>query len=66
MPDDELRKLRHDIRGRLHNLGMCIAALSTPMDREDRLAFVNDIIAICDQIPPLVERLLTMFPDESV
>lgn len=65
MPEEELRKLRHDIRGRLHNMGMCVAALSTPMSKEDQLAFVNDIIVLTDQIPPLLERLLAMFPGEE-
>jgi hypothetical protein len=65
MAEEELRKLRHDIRGRLHNLGMCVAALNTPMSKEDQLGFVDDIIHLTEQIPPLVDHLLAMFPAEE-
>jgi hypothetical protein len=65
MADDELRMLRHDVRGRLHNMGMCVAALNTPMSKEDQVSFVDDVIALADQIPPLLDRLLALFPAEE-
>ncbi|MCC6424340.1 MAG: hypothetical protein IT447_12760 [Phycisphaerales bacterium] len=51
------RKLRHDIRGRINALNLCVAALETPMKPAEAEEFLADIIQVCDSMVDLMEQL---------
>jgi nitrogen-specific signal transduction histidine kinase len=59
MPEqDPLRKLRHDIRGRLNALKLCTAVLETDgVDTNETLEFIEDIIKTTDKLTRLIDEL---------
>ena len=52
-----LRKLHHDIRGRMNAIKLCMAALDTPMETSEAMEFLADIEMVCDTMDELVRRL---------
>lgn len=57
LPPPDVRKLRHDLRGCMHRMALCLSALETPLSREDYLAFVEDIAAAAEEMGELLDRL---------
>lgn len=55
--NDPMRKLRHDIRGRVNALNLCVAALDTPMEAPEADEFLADIIQMCDAMIDLMRQL---------
>jgi len=55
--NDLMRKLRHDIRGRLNALNLCVAALGTPMEAAEAGEFLADIMQMCDSMIDLMNQL---------
>ena len=55
--NDPKRKLRHDIRGRLNALNLCVAVLETPMEAAEADEFLVDIIQMCDSMIDLMNQL---------
>ena len=55
--DDPLSKVRHDARGSLHSMKLCVAALDVPSTLEESLAFVEDVIASSDKLAELMLQL---------
>lgn len=60
-----IRKLRHDIRGCMHGIALCTAALETPMDLSERAEFLQDIVNATDQMDQLLVRWAELFPDDE-
>ena len=61
----EVRKVCHDIRGCMQGLRLCLSALETPMTTDERLEFLQDIVAATDRMTGLIDRLDQFVPDES-
>jgi nitrogen-specific signal transduction histidine kinase len=57
---DDLRSLRHDIRGRMNALILCATALDGSMPREEALEFLTHIEQTADKLIALVDRLEAM------
>ena len=51
------RQLRHDMRGRMNALKLCVAALDVDCTREESLEFLGDIEAMCDKIISLMDEI---------
>lgn len=62
MTEDPLRRIRHDIRGRLNALRLCVAVLETPLESEEVQEFIADILQTCDSLADLVDELLLITP----
>lgn len=57
MTEDPVRRLRHDIRGRLNALKLCVAALDTPIETDEAVEFLGDIAGLCDSTVELLDEL---------
>jgi hypothetical protein len=64
MSDPE-RDLRHDIRGRLNAMKLCVAALDTPMDAAEAVEFLDDIQRMCDRVSELLDDLDQVRPSDE-
>jgi len=51
------RDLRHDLRGRMNGLKLCVAALESGCTPAETLEFLADIDTLCDKITSLLDRL---------
>lgn len=58
-PDKE-RRLRHDIRGCIHGMLLLLAAMETPMTKEEKLEFLGDFIGSADKMGELMDELEAM------
>ena len=55
--DDPLREVRHDARGALHSIKLCVAALKMECSLEEETAFIDDIIHSSDNMVELMDKL---------
>jgi hypothetical protein len=53
---DRLAALRHDMRGTLNALKLCISAFDMPMDASEKLEFLSDIESSADKLAGLVDE----------
>lgn len=60
IPDQDVRKLRHDIRGCMHGLQLCLSALETPLSKEDQAEFLGDIMRATERMDELLAKLETL------
>lgn len=56
MDDQSRRQLLHDIRGRMNGLQLCVAALESSPDRDERIEFLDDIEKLCDKMDRLMHK----------
>jgi hypothetical protein len=61
MEDDELRHARHNLRGRLNALKLCISALEILESREERLEFLDLIETAADRLLPSLDELEAVY-----
>jgi hypothetical protein len=54
---DSVRDLRHDIRGRINAMKLCVAALDTPMEHSEAVEFLDDVVRMCDKVASLFDEL---------
>ena len=54
---EKIRRLRHDIRGCMHGLMLCLAALETPMSDEEKAEFLGDVANATDRMTALMDQL---------
>lgn len=57
MNEQEGRKLRHDIRGCMHGLQLCLSALETPLGWDEAPLFLDDVIKAATRMDNLMEQL---------
>jgi len=62
---DSLASLRHDIRGTLNALKLCISAFEMPLEPSEKLEFLADIEASSDKLAGLVEEIDSVMASES-
>ncbi len=55
--EENLRQLRHDLRGRANALVLCAAALSLASDDQERLEFVSEVELAADKLIVVLDRL---------
>jgi len=55
--DDPLRQVKHDARGALHSIKLCVAALKMQCSPEEEMAFVEDVIECSDKLGDLMTKL---------
>lgn len=65
MNEDPVRRLRHDIRGQLNALKLCVAALDTPIEADEAVEFLDDISRLCDTTGYLLDDLERLLPQTS-
>jgi hypothetical protein len=53
---DRLAALRHDMRGTLNALKLCISAFDMPLDASEKLEFLSDIESSADKLAGMVEE----------
>jgi hypothetical protein len=63
--NDPVRELRHDIRGRLNAMKLCVAALGTPMERSEAVEFLGDVEQLCDTVTELLDALDNVQPEQE-
>jgi hypothetical protein len=51
------RELRHDLRGRMNGLKLCVAALESGCTPAETLEFLGDIDTLCDKITVVLDKL---------
>jgi len=51
------RELRHDLRGRMNGLKLCVAALESGCTLKESLEFLADIDTLCDKIAILLDQV---------
>ena len=61
---DSLASLRHDIRGTLNALKLCISAFEMPLDPSEKLEFLADIETSADKLAGLVEEIDAVIASE--
>jgi hypothetical protein len=61
---ESLASLRHDIRGTLNALKLCISAFDMPLETSEKLEFLADIQTSAEKLASLVEALETMASTE--
>jgi hypothetical protein len=54
---DSLASVRHDIRGTLNALKLCISAFDMPLETSEKLEFLSDIELSADKLAGLVGEL---------
>jgi hypothetical protein len=59
---DSLSSLRHDIRGTLNALKLCISAFDMPLETSEKLEFLSDIEASAEKLEGLVAALESPVP----
>jgi hypothetical protein len=52
-----LAAVRHDIRGTLNALKLCISAFDMPLEASEKLEFLSDVESSADKLSGLVEEL---------
>jgi len=62
--EQNLRQLRHDLRGRANALVLCAAALSLASDDQERLEFVNEVELAADKLITVLDNLEAL-PDHA-
>jgi hypothetical protein len=62
---ESLASLRHDIRGTLNALKLCISAFEMPLEPSEKLEFLADIEASAEKLAGLVEEIESMPASES-
>jgi hypothetical protein len=55
--EDPLRHVRHDARGALHSIKLCVAALKMRCTPEEEMAFIDDVIDCSDKMDELMVKL---------
>jgi len=55
--DDPLRQLRHDARGALHSIKLCVAALKMQCTPEEEMAFIDDVIDCSGKLDQIMLKL---------
>ena len=56
-PSPALRQIRHDLRGRINAMQLCISALPVAADQNEAIEFIDDVIKLCDRVSELVDQL---------
>ncbi len=56
MMDEELRMLRHDIRGKFNGIKLCVLALETEVTPLEAKEFLGDIEGLCEGLDGLMAR----------
>jgi hypothetical protein len=59
MPDP-LSPLRHEIRGMLNAMRLCVAALGKPVPTPDKLEFLDDVELAADRLIALLDELIAL------
>jgi hypothetical protein len=54
---ESLASLRHDIRGTLNALKLCISAFEMPLEPSEKLEFLADIEASADKLSAMIEEI---------
>jgi hypothetical protein len=62
---ESLAALRHDIRGTLNALKLCISAFEMPLEASEKLEFLADIEASAEKLAGLIEEIDSMPASES-
>lgn len=52
-----LRQIRHDLRGRINAMQLCISALPVAADKNEAIEFIDDVIKLCDRVSELMDQL---------
>ena len=60
-----LASLRHDIRGSLNALKLCISAFDMPLETSEKLEFLADIESCADKLAGLIEQLEAEFAADA-
>jgi len=53
----ELRRIRHDLRGCIHGMKLCVSALDTPLSDAEKVEFLVDIEAAANKMLKLMDQL---------
>jgi hypothetical protein len=59
----ELRRIRHDLRGCIHGMKLCVSALETPLSDAEKVEFLTDIEAGANKMLKLMDQLHAAAPD---
>jgi hypothetical protein len=60
-----LAPLRHDIRGTLNALKLCISAFDMPLETSEKLEFLADIETCADKLSGLIQQLEAEFASDA-
>jgi hypothetical protein len=63
--DKSLSTLRHDARGCLNAIKLCISALDLPCTFEENMEFIDDVILSADRLDGLLEKIAAHFDDSG-
>ncbi len=61
-PPDPVRFARHEVRGCLHGMKLCVAALDTDLPPEELDEFLTHIEDAADKMPRLLDDLDAVSP----
>lgn len=61
---DEVRRLRHDLRGQLNTMMLCSAVLAITTEQQELLQFVDEIIKAADRGVELIDEIGAL-PEEA-
>jgi hypothetical protein len=59
--EESLPLLRHAARGCLNSIRLCVSALELDCTFEERVEFIQDIIASADKLDDLVQKVDNLF-----
>jgi hypothetical protein len=62
---ESLASLRHDIRGTLNALRLCISAFDMPLETSEKLEFLADIETSADKLAGMIEELDAVASSEA-
>ena len=62
---DPLRFARHELRGCLHGMKLCVAALETDMPPEEMREFIDHVVDAADKLPRLLDDLEALMPQTA-
>jgi hypothetical protein len=52
-----LRQVRHDLRGRINAMQLCVSALPVAADQKEAVEFIDDVIKLTDKVTELMDQL---------
>jgi hypothetical protein len=64
-PDESIRFARHQVRGCLHGMKLCVAALEGDLPLDEAKEFLDHIETAAMQLPQLLDDLEAVAPQQS-
>ncbi len=61
--ENEVRRLRHDLRGQLNTAMLCAAVLPLSTDQAEKLQFLDEVIKAADRAVELLDEIALLPPE---